>query len=67
MTTSGQFTLPLRALTATFGIDRVLFGIDVPFSLIAKGQAFLGGPPLAPADVERIADGNADRLLGLSG
>jgi hypothetical protein len=30
-----------------------------------RGRAFLDGLPLAPADVEKIAHGNADRLLKL--
>ncbi len=66
VTTSGIFTVPpLQATLATFGIDRVLFSVDYPFSDNAKGRAFLDAIPLAPADVEKIAHGNADRLLGL--
>ncbi len=66
VTTSGQFTLPpLQALIATFGIDHVLFSIDYPFSPNAKGRALLDSLPLAVADVEKIAHGNADRLLKL--
>ena len=68
VTTSGQFTTPpLHALIDTFGIDHVLFSIDYPFSPNAKGRAFLDSLPLAPADVEKIAHGNADRLLRLRG
>ena len=66
VTTSGQFTYPpLMALLQTFGIDRVLFSIDYPFSPNDRGRAFLDGLPMAPADVEKIAHGNADRLLKL--
>ncbi len=66
VTTSGVFTVPpLQALIATFGLDRVLFSVDYPFSGNAQGRAFLDAMPLAPADVARIAHGNADRLLGL--
>ncbi len=66
MTTSGQFTVPpLQALIGTFGVDRVLFSVDYPYSPNAKGRAFLDGLPLAPADVAKIAHGNADQLLGL--
>ena len=68
VTTSGVFTVPpLQALIATFGIDRVLFSVDYPYSQNAEGRAFLDALPLAPADVAKIAHGNADRLLGLGG
>ena len=50
VTTSGQFTTPpLHALVDTFGVDRVMFSIDYPFSPNAKGRAFLDALPLAPA------------------
>ena len=66
VTTSGMFTVPpLQATIATFGIDRVLFSVDYPFSSNETGRAFLDAMPLAPADVEKIAHGNADRVLGL--
>ena len=66
VTTSGVFTVPpLQALLATFGVDRVLFSIDYPYSPNEKGRAFLDRLPLAPADQAKIAHGNADRLLGL--
>ena len=41
--------------------------VDYPFSHNAQGRALLDALPLAPADVEKIAHGNADRLLGLAG
>ena len=68
VTTAGLFTVPpLQLLLATFGIDRVMFSVDYPFSHNAQGRAFLDALPLAPADVAKIAHGNADRLLGLAG
>ena len=68
VTTSGMFTVPpLQALLATFGIDRVMFSVDYPFSDNARGRAFLDAMPLSPVDVEKIAHGNADQLLGLHG
>jgi hypothetical protein len=67
VTTSGQFTLPpLMALIATFGIDHVLFSVDYPFSTNETGRRFLDSLPLAPSDVEKIAHGNADRMLKLT-
>ena len=67
LTTSGQFTLPLLRLAIdTFGIDRVLFSVDYPFSSNAEARAFLDGLDLAPADLAKISHGNADRLLKLT-
>lgn len=66
VTTSGLFTMPpLQVLLAVFGIDRVMFSVDYPYSPNAKGRAFLDQLPLAPADRVKLAHGNADRLLKL--
>jgi predicted TIM-barrel fold metal-dependent hydrolase len=66
VTTSGLFTLPpLMAAIDTFGIDRVMFSIDYPYSSNEKGKKYLDSLPLAPADIEKIAHSNADRLLRL--
>jgi predicted TIM-barrel fold metal-dependent hydrolase len=66
VTTSGLFTLPpLTATIDTFGIDRVMFSIDYPYSSNETGKKYLDSIPLAPADIEKIAHGNADRLLRL--
>ena len=66
VTTSGLFTLPpLMAAIDTFGIDRVMFSIDYPYSSNDKGKKYLDSLPLAPADIEKIAHANADRLLRL--
>ncbi len=67
VTTSGFFTLPpLLTLLMAFGADRVMFSVDYPFSPNAAGRAFLDASPLSPADREKIAHGNADRLLRLT-
>ena len=67
VTTSGQFTVPpLLNLISTWGIDHVLYSVDYPFSPNERGEAFLRSLPLAPTDVEKIAHGNADRLLNLA-
>jgi uncharacterized protein len=64
ITTSGFFTLPpFLAALHTFGVDRILFSVDYPYSANAEGRAFLDALPLSPADREKIAHGNADRLL----
>lgn len=66
ITTSGIFTQPpLLAALATFGIDRILFSVDYPYSENSQGRTFLDGINLPPEDQEKIAHGNADRLLKL--
>ena len=66
VTTSGLFTVPpLQVLLAVFGIDQVMFSVDYPYSPNEKGRTFLDRLPLAPADREKLAHGNADRLLKL--
>ncbi len=66
ITTAGLFTNPpfLVALQ-TFGIDRLMFSVDYPYSSNAMGRKFLDNLPLSPADLEKFAHGNADRLLKL--
>ena len=66
VTTSGLFTVPpLQVLLAVFGIDKVMFSVDYPYSPNSKGRTFLDQLPLAPADRAKLAHGNADRLLKL--
>lgn len=66
ITTAGLFTNPpfLVALQ-TFGIDRLMFSVDYPYSSNAMGRRFLDNVPLSPADLAKLAHGNADRLLKL--
>jgi predicted TIM-barrel fold metal-dependent hydrolase len=47
------------------GVDRVLFSVDYPFGSNAAGRALLDTLPLSPDDVEKLAGGNAERVLGL--
>ncbi len=66
ITTSGYFTLPpLLCALEVVGADRILFSIDYPFSSTETGRHFLDSWPLNPADTEKIAHGNAERLLKL--
>ncbi|MGI4804049.1 MAG: amidohydrolase family protein [Janthinobacterium lividum] len=66
LTTSGFFTLPpLMTAIETFGIDRIMFSVDYPFSANEKGKAFLDSLDLPQADLEKLAHGNADKLLKL--
>ncbi len=64
ITTSGYFTLPpLLCALEVVGADRILFSVDYPFSSTEQGRQFLDSLPLNPADLEKIAHGNAERLL----
>jgi predicted TIM-barrel fold metal-dependent hydrolase len=66
LTTSGIFSSPpfIAALLA-FGIDRIMFSVDYPYSANAKGRAFLRELPLSPADMAKLTHANADALLKL--
>jgi predicted TIM-barrel fold metal-dependent hydrolase len=67
ITTSGFFTLPPFELAlAVFGIDRILFSIDYPYSTNRQGRDFLDALSLSPVDLEKLAHGNTDRLLKLA-
>jgi predicted TIM-barrel fold metal-dependent hydrolase len=67
ITTSGLFTNPpLIVAIDTFGIDNVMFSVDYPFSTNAQGKTYLDNMPLPKDQIEKIAHGNADRILGLN-
>jgi predicted TIM-barrel fold metal-dependent hydrolase len=42
-----------------------MFSTDYPYGSMAEARTFLDQLPASPADKERIAHGNAERLLGL--
>ncbi len=66
ITTSGIFNEPpFLAALLTFGIDRIMFSIDYPYSANALGRGFLDRLSLAPADMAKLTHGNADALLKL--
>jgi predicted TIM-barrel fold metal-dependent hydrolase len=66
ITTSGMFTEPpFLAALLTFGIDRIMFSVDYPYAPNERGRDFLRSLSLAPADLAKLAHGNADRLLRL--
>jgi predicted TIM-barrel fold metal-dependent hydrolase len=68
ITTSGFFTLPpFIAALLSFGVDRIMFSVDYPFASNARARAFLDALPVSPADRAKIAHGNADSLLRLTG
>ncbi|HEY2637637.1 MAG TPA: amidohydrolase family protein [Solirubrobacteraceae bacterium] len=66
VTTSGLFSVPpLLCALEVLGAERVLFSVDWPYADNAAGRRLLDEAPLADSDLERLAHGNADRLLGL--
>ena len=66
VTTSGIFTQPpFLAALQTFGIDRLMFSIDYPYTPNTHGRDFLNEVSLSPADMAKLTHGNADRLLKL--
>ena len=44
-----------------------MFSIDYPYEPTGKAVEFLNTAPLAPADLAKVAHGNADRVLRLRG
>ncbi len=42
-----------------------MFSVDYPYAPNGKGRAFLDRIALAPADMAKLAHGNADALLKL--
>jgi hypothetical protein len=66
VTTSGLFSLPpVLCALSVFGVERVLFSVDYPFSGNGRGRALLDALPISPADKAKVAGENAARLLRL--
>jgi uncharacterized protein len=60
-----NWTPNLLDLVLQVGVDRIMFSADHPYGSMAEAVTFLEEAPLSPADRERIAHGNAERLLRL--
>ncbi|MGA2481041.1 MAG: amidohydrolase family protein, partial [Spirochaetia bacterium] len=60
-----NFTATFLDLFLQVGADRIMFSADYPFGSMAQARAFLEQLPVSTADKERIAHGNAERLLGM--
>ena len=60
-----NWTQAFLDLLLQVGAGRIMFSADHPYAPMAEACAFLDRLPVAPADRERIAHGNAERLLGL--
>jgi len=64
--TFGGFNWPQAFLDLLLqvGAERIMFSTDYPYASMEYPRAFLDGLPVSPAEKERIAHGNAERLLG---
>jgi hypothetical protein len=58
-----NYTAPFLDLMLNVGGERIMFSADYPYASMAEARAFLEQLPVSPADRERIAHGNAERLL----
>jgi predicted TIM-barrel fold metal-dependent hydrolase len=66
ITMSGFFSpVPFQAALAAFGIDRILFAVDYPFSSNIRGAQFLRNLPLSEEEKQKIACRNAQQLFRL--
>jgi predicted TIM-barrel fold metal-dependent hydrolase len=67
VTPSGMFTLPPFLLTLQIiGADRIMYSVDYPYIADEQARTFLENAPISPADKEKIAHGNAERVLKIS-
>jgi predicted TIM-barrel fold metal-dependent hydrolase len=66
VTPSGMYALPQLQLTMqVIGVDRILYAADYPYLSNKGAREFLEQAPISPADKEKIAHGNAEKLLKL--
>jgi len=66
ITCSGHFSVPAFLCSVlAMGIDNVMFSVDWPYESNKIGVDFLKRLPLADADREKFAHGNAERVLKL--
>lgn len=68
ITTSGVFSpAALTGAVLEIGADSVMFSIDYPYETTADAVAGLANTPLSDEDRAKIAYGNAERILGITG
>jgi uncharacterized protein len=60
-----NYTPTFLNLLLEVGIDRIMFSTDYPYSSMVQARTFLDQLPISPDDKEKIAHGNAERLLHL--
>jgi len=60
-----NFTPAFLDLLLEVGVDRIMFSADYPYGSMEQARSFLDKLPVSPADRERIAHVNAERLMAL--
>ena len=60
-----NFAATFLNLLLEVGVGRIMFSVDHPYGSMAEARTFLQHLPVSEADRERIAYGNAEKLLGL--
>jgi predicted TIM-barrel fold metal-dependent hydrolase len=60
-----NFSSTFLDLFLEVGADRIMFSVDHPYGSMAEARTFLDHLPVSTADRERIAHGNAERLINL--
>ena len=58
-----NFSATFLNMLLEVGVDRIMFSIDHPYGSMVEARTFLEQLPISPADRERIAHGNAEKLL----
>lgn len=58
-----NFTPNFLDLLFQVGVDRIMFSADYPYGSMLAARNFLEHLPVSPADINRIAHGNAEHLL----
>ncbi len=67
ITTSGvNFHPTLEYCHKVLGPDNIMFAIDYPYQESMEAAHFMQTAPLPPADVEKIAHGNAERIFHIA-
>jgi uncharacterized protein len=56
---------PILEALLQVALDRIMFSADHPHQSMTECTTFLAGLPLTPHDRERIAHGNAERVLNI--
>jgi hypothetical protein len=60
-----NYTPAFLNLLLQVGVDRIVFSADYPYQSMVEAVNFLEQLPVSPQDKEKIAHGNAERLLHL--